>query len=60
MLSDPPGLLASLVQKDGILENEIGVLMDLSYRHNEILFLTELCKGNNYDVIAHKIFKHGF
>lgn len=41
MLSVPPALLASLVQKDGILENEIGVLMDLSYRHNEILFLTE-------------------
>lgn len=24
--------------------------MDLSYRHNEILFLTELCKGNNYNI----------
>lgn len=43
MLSYPPALLASLVQKGGILENEVGVLINLSYRHNEILFLTEPC-----------------
>lgn len=60
MLSDPPALLASLVYKDGILENEIRVLMGLSYRYNDILFLTELCKSNNYNIIAHKIFRHRF
>jgi len=41
MLSDPPALLASLVQEDGVLENEKRVLVHLSYRHNEILFMIE-------------------
>lgn len=43
MLSYSPALLASLDQKDGILENEVEVLISLSYWHREILFLTEPC-----------------